>query len=304
MAFDYFAQQKVDIAVIEVGLGGRLDSTNIIYPEVSLITNIGMDHMNILGNTMEEIAQEKAGIIKQDTPVVISETHPSTAPIFQKTAHALDAPIVFADQQYRLEVIERTAEQQMLEICAIEGACGEFTLDLTGSYQCKNILGVLAVVDILQEKGWVLPGSFVTEALANVKKITGLQGRWEVLSTDPLMICDTGHNEDGIKEVVRNLAYVSYQKLHIVIGAMKDKDLDHMLPYLPKDAAYYFASPNTPRAMEAGELATKAEGYGLKGQICDSVADAVNVATSKYRPGDLIFIGGSNFVVAEVLSNR
>src|SRR5690606_19969150 len=168
----------------------------------------------------------------------------------------------------------------------------------------KNILGVLAVVNLLRDEGWAIPEAVLVRALANVKKMTGLQGRWQVISTEPLMICDTGHNEDGIKEVVRNLGYIAYKKLHIVIGAMKDKDLDHMLPYLPKDAAYYFASPNTPRAMNAEELAAKAEGYGLKGQICDSVVHAVDVARSKYHPGDLIFIGGSNFVVAEILNIR
>ncbi len=301
LAFDYFAQQKVDIAIIEVGLGGRLDSTNIIHPEVSLITNIGMDHMNILGNTLEEIAREKAGIIKQNTPIVISETHPITAPIFEDIAKNLNAPIVFADQRYRLEVIERTATQQRLEVYSTEGSCGEFALDLTGSYQCKNVLGVLAVVDILQEKGWAVPESILTDALANVKKLTGLQGRWQTLSADPLIICDTGHNEDGIREVVRNLESVSYQRLHIVIGAMKDKDLDHMLSYLPKDAYYYFSNPDTPRAMAAKELAAKAEEYGLRGEIGGSVVDALHLAKSKYRPGDLIFVGGSNFVVAEVL---
>src|SRR5690606_5600699 len=230
MAFDYFAQQQVDVAVIEVGLGGRLDSTNIIQPEVSLITNIGMDHMNILGDTLEEIAQEKAGIIKKEIPVVISETNGITAPVFRAIAEQLNAPIVFADQKYVLSLKEKTASAQVLDVCE-RGDCREFTLDLTGSYQQKNILGVLSVVDELRKKDFDISGETLYTALANVQKLTGLQGRWQTLSTDPLVICDTGHNEDGIKEVIKNLQNISYNQLHIVIGAMKDKDLDHMLPY-------------------------------------------------------------------------
>ena len=301
LAFDYFAQQQVDVAVIEVGLGGRLDSTNVIHPEVSLITNIGMDHMNILGNTLEEIAGEKAGIIKDGIPVVISETHEITAPVFLDKAQAQHAPIVFADQKYTLSVQERIATQQVIEICE-KDYCREFTLDLTGSYQQKNILGVLAVVDELRKKGFEISDETLHSALANVQKLTGLQGRWQTLSTEPFIICDTGHNEDGIKEVIKNLQSVSYKQLHVVIGAMKDKDLDHMLPYLPKDAMYYFCSPDMPRAMESEELEMKASAYDLQGYICGEVSNALRRAKANYKKGDLIFIGGSNFVVAEVLS--
>jgi len=303
MAFDYFAQQQVDVAVIEVGLGGRLDSTNIIQPEVSLITNIGMDHMNILGDTLEEIAQEKAGIIKKEIPVVISETNGITAPVFRAIAEQLNAPIVFADQKYVLSLKEKTASTQVVDVCE-KGDCREFTLDLTGSYQQKNILGVLSVVDELRKKDFDISGETLYTALANVQKLTGLQGRWQTLSTDPLVICDTGHNEDGIKEVIKNLQNISYNQLHIVIGAMKDKDLDHMLPYLPKDAMYYFCSPDMPRAMEAEELEMKAAMYDLHGYICGEVSNALHKAKSNYKTGDLIFIGGSNFVVAEVLRDH
>lgn len=301
MAFDYFAQQEVDIAVIEVGLGGRLDSTNIIHPEVSLITNIGMDHMNILGNSLAEIAVEKAGIIKIDTPVVISESNDTTAPIFRDKATACNAPIVFADQKYDARIVEKTNLVQRL-IVNSESEMREYALDLTGSYQTKNVLGVLAVVDVLRAKGFAISEDMLRHGLANVQQLTGFQGRWQTFSTEPLIICDTGHNEDGIKEVVKNLETVSYKQLHVVLGAMKDKDLNHMLPYLPQDAMYYFCNPDMPRAMEAEELEMKASEYGLQGYIAGKVIDALNKATANYKTGDLIFVGGSNFVVAEVLT--
>ncbi|MBD1428276.1 bifunctional folylpolyglutamate synthase/dihydrofolate synthase [Sphingobacterium litopenaei] len=300
MAFDYFAKEQVDIAIIEVGLGGRLDSTNVISPEVCLITNIGMDHMNLLGDTLEEIAGEKAGIIKPHIPVVISESHEITAPVFIAKANLEKAPIIFADQKIKANRLEKDALMQRIGISK-EWETKVYDLDLTGSYQVKNIAGVLAVVDQIRQKGFAISDEQLIYALANVQKLTGFQGRWQTLSTDPLIICDTGHNEDGIKEVIKNLNEVSYNKLHIVIGAMKDKDLDHMLPYLPKDAIYYFSNPDMPRAMEAEELAEKAKGYGLSGRVCGSVIQALNEAKSAYLPGDLIFVGGSNFVVAEVL---
>lgn len=303
MAFDYFAHQNVDIAVIEVGLGGRLDSTNIILPEVSLITNIGMDHMNILGGTLAEIAAEKAGIIKKNTPVVISETQPVTAPIFADRAKAADAQLVFADQKYHIDAVVRDLSAQ--EISVTDGQTTlTYTLDLTGTYQEKNILGVLATVDTLRSRGYTIPENAVRNGLAHVQKLTGFQGRWQTISTEPLIICDTGHNEDGIKEVIKNLNTIAYKQLHVVLGAMKDKDLDHMLPYLPKDAMYYFCSPDMPRAMEAEELEMKASEHGLDGYIGGAVPDALDKACANYKSGDLIFVGGSNFVVAEVLTQQ
>ena len=302
MAFDYFAKEQVDIAVIEVGLGGRLDSTNIISPEVCLITNIGMDHMNLLGDTLEEIAGEKAGIIKKNTPVIISETNPITAAVFIKKAEAEDAPIIFADQQLQSTRIGKDTLLQTIQI-QDKDSTRIYDLDLTGSYQIKNILGVLSVVDQLRQLGFEITEDAMKVALSHVQSLTGFQGRWQTLSTDPLMICDTGHNEDGIKEVVKNLAEIKYNQLHVVIGAMKDKDLDHMLPYLPKDAFYYFSNPDMPRAMPSAELAEKADDYGLIGDVCGSVAHALEAAKEAYEEGDLIFIGGSNFVVAEVLQN-
>jgi dihydrofolate synthase/folylpolyglutamate synthase len=303
LAFDYFAQQKVDIAIIEVGLGGRLDSTNIIQPEVSLITNIGMDHMYILGHTLEEIAVEKAGIIKKNTPVIISETQSQTAPVFQAKAAHEHADITFADQYYQIQSIEHKGPTQQISV-RNKAETKAYSLDLTGTYQAKNILGVLATIDILREKGYTISENAIQQGLAHVQQLTGFQGRWQTLSTDPFIICDTGHNEDGIKEVVKNLETVSYTQLHVVLGAMKDKDLDHILPYLPKDAMYYFCSPALPRAMEAEELEMKASNYGLDGYIGGAVTDALDKAIANYKSGDLIFVGGSNFVVAEVLANR
>lgn len=301
MAFDYFAKEEVDFAIIEVGLGGRLDSTNIISPEVCLITNIGMDHMNLLGNTLEEITGEKAGIIKANTPVVISESNPITAPIFSHKAQELKAPIVFADTAFSSKRISKKPDNtsQMIEVVGPFNRI--FELDLTGSYQVKNIVGVLAVVEELRKQGFVISEDHLKVGLRQVQKLTGLMGRWQTISTDPLIIADTGHNEDGIKEVVKNLAEVSFKQLRIVIGAMKDKDLDHMLPYLPKEAVYYFSNPDMPRAMSAQELAAKAIAYGLQGKVCGSVDKALSEAKNDYKQQDLIFVGGSNFVVAEVL---
>jgi len=302
MAFDYFAKEQVDIAIIEVGLGGRLDSTNIIHPEVCLITNIGMDHMNLLGDTLEEIAAEKAGIIKKNIPVIISETNPVTAPVFKNKALEEYAPLTFADTHIIATRIRKDNGAQYIHV-ENKGQAHDYILDLTGSYQLKNIVGVLAVIDQIRTSGFDITEEQLRQALSQVQLLTGFQGRWQTLQTSPLIICDTGHNEDGIKEVIKNLEDVTYKKLHVVIGAMKDKDLDHMLPYLPKEATYYFASPNMPRAMEAQELASKAQNYHLQGHIALSVMDALNKAKDAYHEGDLIFVGGSNFVVAEVLQN-
>lgn len=300
MAFDYFASQRVDVAIIEVGLGGRLDSTNIIKPELCLITNIGMDHMNLLGDTLEAIAEEKAGIIKSGTPVVISETNPKIAPIFLAKARQENSHIVFADQLFKAKRLAKSTNTQRVEVTSGEGM-RVLDLDLTGSYQLKNIVGLLAVVQELRKLGFTITDQHLSDALRRVQQTTGLQGRWQTVSTDPLIICDTGHNEDGIKEVVKNLNEIHFKQLHIVIGAMRDKDLDHMLPYLPKDAVYYFSNPDMPRAMDASELAAKALAYDLQGQIYGSVSNALRAAKKAYKQGDLIFVGGSNFVVAEVL---
>lgn len=303
MAFDYFAQEKVDIAIIEVGLGGRLDSTNIISPMLCLITNIGMDHMYLLGNTLAEIAAEKAGIIKSNTPVIISETNAITAPIFSDKAASVVAPILFADQHIQAQRLRKDGTMQLVRT-ECNTVVKDYTLDLTGSYQLKNVVGVLAVVQQIQQLGFTISQEELSFALGHVQALTGLQGRWQTLSTSPLMICDTGHNEDGIKEVIKNLKDESFKQLHVVIGAMEDKDLDHMLSYLPKEAIYYFSSPNMPRAMDAVALSLKAKDFGLTGKAYGSVMNALNSAKLAYQEGDLIFIGGSNFVVAEVLQDK
>ena len=305
MAFDYFAKEKVDIAIIEVGLGGRLDSTNIIQPELCVITNIGMDHMNLLGDTLVEIAGEKAGIIKPNVPVVISEKQPEIEHVFLEKAKQGNSPIFFAEDYYEVHQVEK--RQPGMDITVENKRDQEshtWHLDLAGSYQKKNILGVLTAIDQLNLMGYGLFEENIQKGLANVQESTGLRGRWQTLSTDPWIICDTGHNEDGIKAVVRNLSTLNFNNLHFVMGAMKDKDLSHILPLLPKQATYYFGAPNMPRAMKAADLAEMAHSFGLKGMDYPSIDAAYEAARNNYQENDLIFIGGSTFVVAEVLTNH
>ncbi|QRY59067.1 bifunctional folylpolyglutamate synthase/dihydrofolate synthase [Sphingobacterium siyangense] len=302
MAFDYFEKNKVDIAVIEVGLGGRLDSTNIIQPLLSVITNIGFDHMNLLGNTLAEIAAEKAGIIKRNTPVVISEYAEETAAVFLDKAAIEHAPIQFASDNYETKMLGVDQDYLTVQATDTAGHSADYQLDLKGSYQVKNLAGVLLAVDELRQQGFEISDQHVHQALKNVQATTGIQGRWQQLSKDPFIICDTGHNEDGIHEVLKNLATTAYDKLHFVIGAMRDKDLSHMLPYLPKDATYYFSAPDMPRAMPSEELRKEAMEFGLTGLDYASVGAAFDAAKEAYQQGNLIFVGGSNFVVAEVLA--
>ncbi|WP_336838378.1 folylpolyglutamate synthase/dihydrofolate synthase family protein [Sphingobacterium siyangense] len=302
MAFDYFEKNKVDIAVIEVGLGGRLDSTNIIQPLLSVITNIGFDHMNLLGNTLAEIAAEKAGIIKRNTPVVISEYAEETAAVFLDKAAIEHAPIQFASDNYETKMLGVDQDYLTVQARDTAGHSADYQLDLKGSYQVKNLAGVLLAVDELRQQGFEISDQHVHQALKNVQATTGIQGRWQQLSKDPFIICDTGHNEDGIHEVLKNLATTAYDKLHFVIGAMRDKDLSHMLPYLPKDATYYFSAPDMPRAMPSEELRKEAMEFGLTGLDYASVGAAFDAAKEAYQQGNLIFVGGSNFVVAEVLA--
>ncbi|WP_411972283.1 bifunctional folylpolyglutamate synthase/dihydrofolate synthase [Sphingobacterium sp. Lzh-3] len=302
MAFDYFEKNKVDIAVIEVGLGGRLDSTNIIQPLLSVITNIGFDHMNLLGNTLAEIAAEKAGIIKRNTPVVISEYAEETAAVFLDKAAIEHAPIQFASDNYETKMLGVDQDYLTVQATDTAGHSADYQLDLKGSYQVKNLAGVLLAVDELRQQGFEISDQHVHQALKNVQATTGIQGRWQQLSKDPFIICDTGHNEDGIHEVLKNLATTTYDKLHFVIGAMRDKDLSHMLPYLPKDATYYFSAPDMPRAMPSEELRKEAMEFGLTGLDYASVGAAFDAAKEAYQQGNLIFVGGSNFVVAEVLA--
>lgn len=301
MAFDYFAQQQVDIAVIEVGLGGRLDSTNIITPEVSVITNISLDHTQILGDTLPEIAFEKAGIIKTNVPVVIGETQPETKPVFLNKAGQNNAPIVFATEEITTEEINR---QELLSLCVKHRSSKWFdrlALDLTGTYQQKNAATVLTTVLQLRKSGFKISDKAIESGLKSVKESTGLQGRWQTLGTLPLIICDTGHNKAGITEVVKNIGRTPYQNLHMVIGMVADKDITGVLTLLPKQATYYFCSPQLERALPAQNLAQQAIAFGLKGNCYGSVADALENAKRKALANDLIFVGGSTFVVAEVI---
>lgn len=301
MAFDWFAKNEVEIAVVEVGLGGRLDSTNILLPELCIITNIGYDHMNMLGNTIEEIATEKAGIIKHSIPVVIGQTNNESKLVFQQTSMKTESPIYFSSD--RKWVTDWIHEKHFLSITVedkLTHVRKNYTLDLTGNYQTKNIIAVLTAVDILNEKGWKIDTKTVTQALVQVKKLTGLHGRWEVIHTEPLTILDVAHNEDGIKEVVKQLEFYDDRKLHIVIGMVKDKDIERVLGLLPKNALYYFTKANIPRALSENELAEKAKSFGLNGECFTSVQLALQQAVNDCHPHDMILVCGSVFVVGEV----
>lgn len=302
MAFSFFATEKVDIAIIEVGLGGRLDSTNIITPELSVITNISLDHTNILGNTLTEIAAEKAGIIKPGIPVVIGETQPEPKQVFIKKAAETTSKIIFADQELHTVNTIRKKEFVVTSVCRNQAAVYEnLALDLTGFYQLKNILTVIQAITVLKNKGYKITDEAVYTALKNVKGLTGLQGRWQKLGKHPLIICDTGHNIAGIHEVIQNINDTVFQNLHIVIGMVKDKDISGVLALLPVSATYYFCQPQLERALPAAELALQAKEHQLNGQVFNTVPDALQAAKNNAEKTDMIFIGGSTFVVAEVL---
>ncbi|MCW3110024.1 MAG: bifunctional folylpolyglutamate synthase/dihydrofolate synthase [Segetibacter sp.] len=301
MAFTWFAQQKVDIAVIEVGLGGRLDSTNIITPELAVITNIGYDHMNLLGDTLEKIAAEKAGIIKKGIPVVIGETLPETKPVFQEKAKEMDAPLHFTNEDRW--VADWKQSRHELEVNIAENRTDErkkYHLELTGFYQIKNLLTVLEAVHLLAKKGWKIEEKQVEHALQNIKKLTGLHGRWEVIHERPYTVLDVGHNEDGIKQVTGQLEHCNFQKLHIVIGMVKDKDISTVLSLLPDYASYYFTKAQIPRALPENELAEKAAAFGLKGHAFATVPEALQHAIDHAHKDDMILVCGSVFVVGEV----
>ena len=277
MAFDYFAQEKVDVAVIEVGLGGRLDSTNIIIPEISVITNIGMDHVQILGDTLEKIAFEKAGIIKHTIPVVIGEKQIETQEVFKAKAQECNSEIIFASDEVK----------------------EEYNTDLLGSYQKHNTKTAVAALGKVE--GFVIKPNHIVNGLLNVKNNTGLRGRWEVLSEKPKVICDTAHNKEGLTYVLKQLEKENYDNLHVVLGVVSDKDLDEILPLFPKSATYYFSKPNIPRGLSFEILKNKSKKHGLLGNSYDSVLSAYDEAVRNSSPADLVFVGGSTFTVAEVL---
>jgi dihydrofolate synthase / folylpolyglutamate synthase len=302
LAFDYFAKQEVDVAVIEVGLGGRLDSTNVINPVACLITNIGFDHINLLGNTLPLIAEEKAGIIKHKVPVTISQTQLDVISVFNTKAKELKAPIEFADKNYK--VISNKYENHFLIVELLHKKTNtkhSYNLDLQGSYQVKNLMGVLNTIDAIKDAGFLIENDMVIKALEQVQKITGLQGRWQIIQQKPLIIADTGHNQDGIKEVIENLARYTYKKLHVVLGVVNDKDVSSVLKLLPKDAAYYFCKASIPRALDEKELTVQAKKIGLNGKTFKTVSEALSSAKKQAKETDLIFVGGSTFTVADIL---
>ena len=278
LAFKYFAEEKVDIAVIEVGLGGRLDCTNIITPILSIITNISFDHTQFLGNTLAQIASEKAGIIKQQVPVVIGETTKETRPVFENKAKEMDAPIFFAEEIDKSE-------------------CDQYDFELKGSYQKKNLRTILCATKRLP---FIHP-EHIQKGLTNVCKNTGLMGRWQTLSTNPLIICDTGHNVGGWKYLAPQISSVPCDRLHIVFGMVDDKDIRNVLSMLPKNAVYYFTQANNHRAIPAQQVGELAKEYGLSGNTYPTVAQAYEEAKSSASENDFIFIGGSSYIVADLL---
>jgi dihydrofolate synthase / folylpolyglutamate synthase len=304
MAFDYFSKMKVDLAIIEVGLGGRLDSTNIIDPELAVITNIGYDHMNILGDSLEKIAFEKAGIIKKGVPVVVGERDKGSEAVFEKVAAQLDAPLTFADQQrfvadWRFERHRLIAEVTMIH----NNDKQHYQLDLTGLYQTKNLITVLEASHILKQQGWAISTPQIQKALSNVKHLTGLHGRWETVHESPMVILDVGHNEDGIRQITRQIEITDHENLHLVIGFVKDKEINSLLNLLPKQANYYFTKAQIPRALPEKQLEQMALEFGLMGNSYPFVMEAVLAALNTSTKKDLIVICGSVFVVGEVELN-
>lgn len=304
MAFLFFAEQHVDIAIIEVGIGGRLDSTNIITPELSVITNIGLDHTNILGNSVEEIAFEKAGIIKENIPVVIGETVPATKPVFEKIAIERKAPLYFAEEYLTEDGFEMNAGFLQINYKQKTGEALFVETDLTGIYQVKNLRTVLTAVHILKSLGWKLADEKILSALQHVKQSTGLMGRWDVIHQQPMVVLEVAHNKDGMEQMLLHLQKLSFHQLHIIVGTVKDKDVEQILKLLPVSAGYYFTHAHIPRALPANELQDKGSKLQLFGEVYEDVNTALQDALQKAAKEDLIIICGSIFLVAEVDRNR
>jgi len=310
MAFDYFKKEQVDIAVIETGLGGRLDSTNIITPILSIITNIGYDHMDLLGDTLEKIAFEKAGIIKTNVPVVIGEYLPETKNIFIEKANQCNAPIHFAQDEYNISNVNYGMRWLGCDVKGTENQITEtFELDLNGLYQTKNLRTVLCAEGILMQLGFPIKNTDEKQALKNVKKLTGLYGRWDVVSSNPTLVLDVAHNEDGIRQLLNQLSLVSRQSgvgsreqagLHFIMGMVKDKDISKVLGLLPKDATYYFSNAHIERALPHKDLQEKAKSFDLHGENFDDVNEAIKAARQHAAAEDIIIVCGSVFLVAEV----
>lgn len=298
MAFDYFAQQCVDVAVVEVGLGGRLDSTNVITPDLSVITNIGWDHADILGDTLPKIASEKAGIIKSEIPIVVSERQEGIDIVFEQKAQIEGSKIFFASDAWR--VAELAEDGRVVVYPTLEGAALEFRPQLTGYYQHKNLLGVIESVVQLRQMGYNISEWALSQGINQTASLTGLKGRWQVLSAStPFVVCDTAHNEPGLVDALRQFGALPHRQKVFVIGFVKDKDMGKILPLFPADAVYYFCQPSTPRKLLVNELAAQAEQFGLSGKCFEDVNEALQYAIS-YHPDAAIYVGGSTFVVADI----
>lgn len=301
MAFEYFAEQKVDIAVIETGLGGRLDSTNIISPELSVITNIGWDHMQLLGDSLEKIAGEKAGIIKQGIPVVIGEVLPVTRAIFEQAAKEKNAPISIATEKRRVMGWNWTVHELVVKVAEAQHEDHKiYSTDQQGIYQKKNLLTVLEAVSQLRQKGWKIDDKTVHKGLQHTKKITGLHGRWEIIHTKPMVVIDVAHNADGISQLLQQVEVTPHNQLHIITGMVKDKEIDKILTMLPRNAEYYFTKAQIPRALPEIELLEKALKINLKGAAFPEVNEALQFALRHAHPNDLIIVCGSVFLVGEL----
>ena len=303
LAFDYFARKKVDVAIIETGLGGRLDSTNVIRPELSIITNISYDHMNLLGATLPLIATEKAGIIKLNTPVLIGETQHEISKVFISKSKQCNAPVFFADNLIKTKNRKQVSKKNELYLeIELSNSGKKICCDLPGLYQEKNIKTVLAAIGIINTTtSFKINSRQLKSGLMNVKKNTGLFGRWQIIKNKPLIIYDTGHNEAGIKEVVKNIKNTKHNKLHIVLGMVNDKDINHVLKILPKNASYYFCKASIPRALDENILYSEASKEQLKGVCFSDVKSALKSALNNANKNDLIFVGGSTFTVADAL---
>ncbi|QGY46319.1 bifunctional folylpolyglutamate synthase/dihydrofolate synthase [Maribellus comscasis] len=303
LAFDYFARGKVDIAIVEVGLGGRLDSTNIIRPEVSVITNIGLDHVALLGDSIEKIAAEKGGIIKPGVPVVVGKKQKETGPVFMDIATKTGSEIFFADQEYKIPYsMQDLSGKQVMKVEKNGGMFFEqLKLDLLGLYQLENLPAVLKTIELMQQKGWLLSDENILDGLSDAAQLTGLMGRWQIIGANPKMVCDTAHNADGISQIVRQIEQTPFENLHIVFGMVNDKEPEKVLSLLPQNATFYFTKANIPRALDEKVLKAKALKFGFKGESYSSVFEALNQAQKKAGENDLIYVGGSTFVVAEIL---
>jgi len=302
LAYDYFANESVDIAIIETGLGGRLDSTNLINPELSIITNIGYDHMQFLGDTLEKISKEKAGIIKKNKPVIIGETLPETKKVFISKSLEQNAPIYFAEEYFSVSKFNiNTSFLDFYIVRLSDNKKIKITSELKGLYQIKNIRTVITAIDVIINLGYNINKIHILKGIKNVVKNTGLMGRWQILSQKPMVICDTGHNEDGIKQILIQLELLKFNKLHFVLGMVNDKEIDKILDLLPNEAKYYFCKANIPRGLDVEILDLKAKSKGLIGNTYKSVKSALKNAIKEANHNDLIFVGGSTFVVAEII---